>query len=104
MMSLLQELMQQGVVVPVLQQQEGLGFYSHIFLVKKPLVRFSLILNLKILIRSICYKKFHIDSIFSVRKLLTMLYGIHRPKGCIFAHSYLPVLSKVSLPVDQYGG
>lgn len=71
MKSLLQELMQQKVISQVPKDQEGKGFYSHIFMVKKPSGKFRLILNLKVLNRSIKYKKFRMDTIFSVRNLLT---------------------------------
>lgn len=65
--SLLRELMQQGVVIQVSREQEREGFYSHIYLVKKPSGKLCLILNLKILNKSIGYKRFWIDTIFSVK-------------------------------------
>lgn len=46
------------------------GFYSHIFLVRKPSGKYWLILNLKILNKSIQYKHFWMDTIHSVTKLL----------------------------------
>ncbi|XP_040196642.1 uncharacterized protein LOC120929333 [Rana temporaria] len=77
MMTLIEEFLQQRVITPVPQQEEGLGCYSHVFLVRKPSGKFRLILNLKILNKSIRYKKFRMDSIYSVRKLL--------PSGCFLA-------------------
>ena len=77
MRTLIEEFLQQRVITPVPQQEEGLGCYSHVFLVKKPSGKFRLILNLKILNKSIRYKRFRMDSIYSVRKLL--------PAGCFLA-------------------
>ena len=71
MMNLLQDLIQQEVIIQVPKQQEGRGFYSHIFLVKKPSGKYRLILNLKILNRSIRYKHFRMDTIYSITKLLS---------------------------------
>lgn len=63
-MFLLRELMQQGDIIQVPKEKEGEGFYSHIFLIKKPSGKFPLIINLKILNKSIRYQRFRMDTIF----------------------------------------
>lgn len=50
--------------------EEGRGFYSHIFVVKKSSGKYRLILNLKPLNQSISYKRLGMESIFTFRALL----------------------------------
>lgn len=71
MKNLLKDLMHQRVVTPVSPEECYQGFYSRIFLIKKPSGNFHLILNLKPLNKSVLYKKFCMDSIFTVRNMLT---------------------------------
>ncbi|XP_077340446.1 uncharacterized protein LOC143984042 [Lithobates pipiens] len=66
----LRELENQDVIRKVPRAEEGRGFYSHVFIVKKPSGKFRLILNLKPLNASVTYKRFRMESIFSVKALL----------------------------------
>ena len=68
----LRELEDQSVILRVPRAEEGRGFYSHIFVVKKPSGKYRLILNLKPLNRSISYRKFRMESIYTVRALLPL--------------------------------
>lgn len=73
----LRELEDQNVVCRVPAEEVGGGFYSHVFVVRKPSGKYRLILNLKPLNQSVTYKRFRIESIFSVRALL--------PQNCYMA-------------------
>lgn len=63
LLSSLEELEQQEVVVQVSAGEVGRGFYSHVFMVHKPSGKFRLILNLKPLNRSVTYRRFSTDSL-----------------------------------------
>ncbi|XP_056405594.1 uncharacterized protein LOC130297303 [Hyla sarda] len=56
-------LLQKKVLVPVPQSEEKQGFYSPLFLVKKPSGAFRVKINLKALNKFLSYKKFCIESI-----------------------------------------
>lgn len=105
MTSPLSELMHQGVIIQVpKEQEEGEGFYAHIFLVKKPSGKLRLILNWKILNRSIRYKRFRMDTFFSIRTAHPQLfYGVNSIKGCIPAHPNCKLVTKVSTTGSQPG-
>ncbi|XP_044153533.1 uncharacterized protein LOC122940815 [Bufo gargarizans] len=66
-----------GVLIPVPEEQHGKGFYSPIFLIKKPNGSFRLIINLKSLNKSIIYKKFKMETIKSTTQIL--------PQDCFMA-------------------
>ncbi|XP_072006291.1 uncharacterized protein [Engystomops pustulosus] len=63
-------LIQSGVVIPVPQDQEKSGFYSPLFLVKKPNGSNRLIINLKSLNNFITYRRFHMESVRSATQLI----------------------------------
>ncbi|XP_040215566.1 coiled-coil domain-containing protein 134 isoform X1 [Rana temporaria] len=69
--------LEEQVVVRVPTKEIGGGFYSHIFVVRKPSGKFRLILNLKPLNVSVRYKRFRMDSIYSVKAL--------HPPNCFMA-------------------
>lgn len=62
--------MQQGVVIQVPPEEHQEGFYSRVFLVRKPTGKFRLILNIKPLNKSVKYRKLKMDSIF-----FSQIYG-----------------------------
>ncbi|XP_068098726.1 uncharacterized protein [Hyperolius riggenbachi] len=64
------DLLEKRVIRQVPRCQEGRGFYSPIFLVQKQGGDYRLILNLKLLNKSIKYRKFKMDNIRSVLSLL----------------------------------
>lgn len=66
----LQKLLDQKVICHVPQEEEQKGFYSHIFAKRKPSGKLRLILNLKPLNRGIRYKRFRMESIYSIRNIL----------------------------------
>lgn len=70
LMSAITDLRKQGVIIKVPREEKGQGFYSHIFGVQKPSGKVRPILNLKPLNLSITYKRFRMDSIYSVKALL----------------------------------
>lgn len=66
---LLGKMVDQGVLILVPQEERSKGFYSHVFVFKMPLGKLCLILNLKPLNQAIRYKKFHMESFFSVKNM-----------------------------------
>ncbi|XP_068094667.1 uncharacterized protein [Hyperolius riggenbachi] len=66
-------MLDENVVIPVPENQISniQGFYSTVFLVRKPTGKFRLILNLKALNPFVSYQRFRMESIYSVRTLLT---------------------------------
>ncbi|KAM9319596.1 bromodomain and WD repeat-containing protein 1 [Gastrophryne carolinensis] len=69
--AVLQELLMKEVIEKVPSSQIQRGYYSQVFLVKKSSGSYRMILNLKRLNRFIRYKRFKMESIFSVRQTLT---------------------------------
>ena len=67
---LLGDLLDQRVLSEVPQEEEGQGVYSHVFVVKKPSGKYRLILNLRPLNKWVRYKRFRMESIFSVTSLI----------------------------------
>lgn len=64
------ELEERGVIVPVPAGQCRQGFYSHIFVVPKPSGRYCLIINLKRQNTFLRYKRFYVESVYTLRKHL----------------------------------
>ncbi|XP_077308637.1 uncharacterized protein LOC143927975 [Lithobates pipiens] len=77
LLSQIGDLIDQRVLVPVPPQEINQGFYSHVFVVKKPSGKFRLILNLKLLNKWVTYRKFRMETIFTVRSVL--------PPNCFMA-------------------
>ncbi|XP_068128007.1 uncharacterized protein [Hyperolius riggenbachi] len=63
-------LLEKRVIREVPSCQRGQGFYSPVFLIKKPQGAFRFILNLKGLNRAVKYRKFRMDNVKSVITLL----------------------------------
>ncbi|XP_018409532.1 PREDICTED: breast cancer type 2 susceptibility protein [Nanorana parkeri] len=70
MTSAIQKLLHQEVICSVPVMKEKTGFYSHVFLRKKPSGGFRVILNLKPLNKVVRYKRFRMESIYTIRELL----------------------------------
>lgn len=66
-----QSLLQKKVLTPVPQKERGMGFYSSLFLVKKPNGSFRVIINLKPLNKFIPYQKFKMETLKSTLNLLS---------------------------------
>lgn len=64
------DLLDQKVLIPVPRSERGKGFYSHVFVVRKPAGKFRLILNLRTLNKSIRYKHFRMETVFTIKNLL----------------------------------
>lgn len=93
LLSSLEELEQQEVVVWVLAGEIGRRFYSHVIVVRKLTGKFRLILNLKPLDRSVIYRKFCMDSVIPVKALL---HDVHRLKRRLPVYYHRRAQSKVS--------
>lgn len=70
MRSVTQVLWSQRAVCPVPLREQGWGFYSRLFLRVKPSGAHRLIVNLNPLNRAVVYRKFTIQSIYSIRTLI----------------------------------
>lgn len=66
----IEELLKKEVLIPVPVAEEGKGFYSSLFLVKKPDETFRVILNLKPLNKFIVHQTFKMETIKSAVELL----------------------------------
>lgn len=60
----------EGVISPVLKDQKFQGFYSHVFLVRKASGGFWTVINLSLLNSFLVYRRFHMESIYSLRNRL----------------------------------
>ncbi|XP_068104139.1 uncharacterized protein [Hyperolius riggenbachi] len=67
---LLRDMMDRNVIKEVPPQERNRGFYSRIFLIKKPTGKFRMILNLKPLNPFIVYEKFRMETVYTMRNLL----------------------------------
>ena len=66
----LAELVDQRVLIQVPLEEQGQGVYSHVFIVRKPSGKFRMILNLRPLNKFVKYKRFRMESIFTVARCL----------------------------------
>lgn len=97
--------MRHGVVIQVSPEERHQGFYTHVFLVKKPSGSFHLVLNLKPLNRLVTYRRFRMDSIFTVRnRLIQGCFMESIDLRCVPSYSYSSPVSKVSEVGAENGG